>query len=33
VAFSAEPLPRNVVGKIDKIALRRLWPQLTGVSA
>jgi acyl-CoA synthetase (AMP-forming)/AMP-acid ligase II len=32
VAFSAEPLPRNVVGKIDKIALRRLWPQLTGVS-
>jgi acyl-CoA synthetase (AMP-forming)/AMP-acid ligase II len=33
VAFSAEPLPRNAVGKIDKIALRRLWPQLTGVSA
>jgi acyl-CoA synthetase (AMP-forming)/AMP-acid ligase II len=32
VAFRAEPLPRNVVGKIDKIALRRLWPQLTGVS-
>lgn len=30
VAFSEAPLPRNAVGKIDKIALKALWPQLTG---
>jgi acyl-CoA synthetase (AMP-forming)/AMP-acid ligase II len=30
VAFSAEPLPRNAVGKIDKIALRSSWPRLSG---
>ena len=23
-------LPRNAVGKIDKVALRRAWPQLSG---
>ena len=28
VAFSRGPLPRNHVHKIDKIALRALWPQL-----
>ncbi|HUD90972.1 class I adenylate-forming enzyme family protein [Sphingobium sp.] len=28
VAFSREPLPRNHAEKIDKIALRALWPQL-----
>ncbi|WP_066531835.1 class I adenylate-forming enzyme family protein [Sphingobium sp. EP60837] len=28
VAFSSEPLPRNQSEKIDKIALRALWPQL-----
>ena len=32
IAFCATPLPRNAVGKIDKIALRRLWPQLTGAA-
>lgn len=30
VAFSVEPLPRNAVGKIDKIKLRALWPTLSG---
>lgn len=30
VAFSSEPLPRNHVGKIDKIKLRAAWPQLIG---
>lgn len=30
VAFSNEPLPRNAVGKIDKIKLRALWPTLVG---
>lgn len=30
VAFSVEPLPRNAVGKIDKIKLRALWPTLAG---
>jgi acyl-CoA synthetase (AMP-forming)/AMP-acid ligase II len=28
VAFSSDPLPRNQSEKIDKIALRALWPQL-----
>lgn len=28
VVFSARPLPRNAAQKIDKIALRALWPQL-----
>ena len=28
VAFSAEPLPRNQSQKINKIALRALWPEL-----
>lgn len=32
VAFSAEPLPRNAVGKIDKIALRAAWPKLIGAT-
>ena len=30
VAFSPEPLPRNAVGKIDKIALKAAWPELIG---
>ena len=30
VAFSPEPLPRNAVGKIDKIALRQRWQELIG---
>ncbi len=30
VAFSADLLPRNTVGKIDKLALRKAWPQLSG---
>ena len=30
VAFSPEPLPRNAVGKIDKIKLKALWPTLIG---
>lgn len=31
VAIIADPLPRNHVGKIDKIALRAAWPTLYGV--
>ncbi|NLR73118.1 acyl--CoA ligase [Novosphingobium sp. ERN07] len=30
VAFSQTTLPRNGLGKVDKIALRKLWPQLSG---
>lgn len=30
VAFSPTPLPRNAVGKIDKIFLRANWPQIIG---
>ncbi len=30
IAFSNEPLPRNAVGKIDKIKLKALWPTLIG---
>mgnify|MGYP002142775039 FL=1 len=30
VAFSTEPLPRNAVGKIDKIKLKAMWPTLIG---
>ena len=30
VAFSTDPLPRNAVGKIDKIALKAAWPELIG---
>jgi long-chain acyl-CoA synthetase len=33
VAFSAEALPRNAVGKIDKRALRERWNELHGVTA
>lgn len=33
VALIAEPLPRNAVGKIDKIALRARWNELTGETA
>lgn len=33
IAFSAEPLPRNAVGKIDKIKLKALWPTLIGSNA
>jgi long-chain acyl-CoA synthetase len=32
IAFATEPLPRNAVGKIDKRALRELWPTLSGNS-
>ena len=28
IAFSATPLPRNGVGKVDKIALKAAWPQM-----
>ncbi len=28
--FAKQPLPRNDVGKVDKIQLRALWPSLTG---
>ena len=30
VAFAKETLPRNVVGKVDKIALRARWAELIG---
>jgi acyl-CoA synthetase (AMP-forming)/AMP-acid ligase II len=30
VAFSPDPLPRNAVGKVDKIQLKALWPTLIG---
>ena len=30
VAFASETLPRNAVGKVDKIALRQRWPELIG---
>ncbi|ABP64458.1 AMP-dependent synthetase and ligase (plasmid) [Novosphingobium aromaticivorans DSM 12444] len=30
VAFATTTLPRNALGKVDKIALRKLWPQLSG---
>jgi non-ribosomal peptide synthetase component E (peptide arylation enzyme) len=30
VAFSPGPLPRNAVGKVDKIKLKALWPTLIG---
>jgi acyl-CoA synthetase (AMP-forming)/AMP-acid ligase II len=30
VAFSPEPLPRNAIGKIDKIKLKAMWPDLIG---
>ncbi len=30
VAFVSEPLPRNDVGKINKVALRATWPALSG---
>lgn len=30
VAFLSDPLPRNHVGKVDKIALRAAWPKLYG---
>lgn len=30
IAFSPTPLPRNAVGKIDKVTLRANWPQLIG---
>jgi long-chain acyl-CoA synthetase len=33
VAFSPHTLPRNVLGKVDKIALRQLWPALSGEDA
>jgi long-chain acyl-CoA synthetase len=30
VAFTDQPLPRNAVGKVDKIKLRAMWPELVG---
>jgi long-chain acyl-CoA synthetase len=33
VAFSTEPLPRNVMGKVDKKMLRAIWPDLLGETA
>ena len=31
VAFSPDSLPRNHLGKVDKIKLRAMWPHLFGV--
>jgi long-chain acyl-CoA synthetase len=33
IHFAKEPLPRNHMGKVDKIALRKAWPQLMGEDA
>ncbi len=33
VVVFPEPLPRNHVGKIDKMALRKAWPQLAAAQA
>jgi long-chain acyl-CoA synthetase len=33
IAFTDQPLPRNVVGKVDKIKLRAMWPALSGEKA
>ncbi|MFN7324230.1 MAG: AMP-binding enzyme [Sphingomonadales bacterium] len=30
ILFIDEPLPRNAVGKVDKIKLRAMWPDLAG---
>ncbi len=30
VAIATTTLPRNALGKVDKIALRKLWPTLSG---
>ncbi|MEY4999502.1 MAG: hypothetical protein RIS00_1546 [Pseudomonadota bacterium] len=30
ILFVDEPLPRNAVGKVDKIKLRAMWPDLAG---
>lgn len=30
IHFVDDPLPRNAVGKVDKIKLRAVWPELTG---
>lgn len=30
VAVTTTQLPRNALGKVDKIALRKLWPELSG---
>jgi long-chain acyl-CoA synthetase len=33
IAFLNEPLPRNAIGKVDKIELRAMWPALSGETA
>jgi long-chain acyl-CoA synthetase len=33
VVFVDDPLPRNAVGKVDKIKLRAMWPALMGEAA
>lgn len=33
VALLTDPLPRNAMGKVDKIKLRAMWPMLTGETA
>jgi long-chain acyl-CoA synthetase len=33
IAFTTDPLPRNAVGKVDKIKLRAMWPVLIGETA
>jgi long-chain acyl-CoA synthetase len=33
VAIVSSPLPRNAVGKVDKIKLRAMWPVLKGETA
>lgn len=30
IGFATEPLPRNAVGKVDKIKLRAMWPSFLG---
>ncbi|WP_370073253.1 hypothetical protein [Novosphingobium sp. THN1] len=30
VALTTTTLPRNALGKVDKIALRKMWPALSG---
>ena len=33
VIFSDQPLPRNAVGKVDKVKLRADWPAMAGETA
>ena len=33
VLFLDEPLPRNTIGKVDKVKLRAMWPEMAGEKA